>query len=146
MGLIVDSDEHRALRESVAKIAEKYGHRYFAGQARKGDKLTELWTELAEMGILALPLPEDRGGVGLGWAEAGLAFQELGRSGLAGPFVATAVASESSSRPRSGDLDGRRTANRSASCCRPAIPHRRCSDRRDRWRRGRCRGRDRRRP
>lgn len=52
----------------------------------------ELWTELAEMGILALPLPEDRGGVGLGWAEAALAFQELGRSGLAGPFVATAVA------------------------------------------------------
>ncbi|HEY8545810.1 MAG TPA: acyl-CoA dehydrogenase family protein, partial [Acidimicrobiales bacterium] len=30
--------------------------------------------------------------VGLGWAEAALAFQELGRSGVGGPFVATAAA------------------------------------------------------
>jgi len=52
----------------------------------------ELWDELDAMGVLALPVAEDAGGVGLGWAEAGLAFQELGRSGLAGPFVATAVA------------------------------------------------------
>jgi alkylation response protein AidB-like acyl-CoA dehydrogenase len=52
----------------------------------------ELWTELAEMGVFALPVPEAHGGVGLGWAEAALAFQELGRSGVAGPFVATAAA------------------------------------------------------
>jgi alkylation response protein AidB-like acyl-CoA dehydrogenase len=52
----------------------------------------EVWDELAAMGVLTLPVPEDRGGVGLGWAEAALAFQELGRSGVAGPFVATAAA------------------------------------------------------
>lgn len=52
----------------------------------------ELWSELAEMGVLTLPVPESDGGVGLGWAEAALAFQELGRSGLAGPFVPTAAA------------------------------------------------------
>ena len=52
----------------------------------------ELWDELAAMGVLTLPVPEAEGGVGLGWAEAALAFQELGRSGVAGPFVATAAA------------------------------------------------------
>jgi alkylation response protein AidB-like acyl-CoA dehydrogenase len=53
----------------------------------------EVWSELDAMGVLSLPVPEDRGGVGLGWAEAALAFQALGRSGVAGPFVATAAAS-----------------------------------------------------
>ena len=52
----------------------------------------EVWAELDAMGVLSLPVPEDRGGVGLGWAEAALAFQALGRSGVAGPFVATAAA------------------------------------------------------
>jgi alkylation response protein AidB-like acyl-CoA dehydrogenase len=51
-----------------------------------------LWDELGTMGILVLPVPEADGGVGLGWAEAALAFQELGRAGVAGPFVATAAA------------------------------------------------------
>jgi len=53
----------------------------------------ELWSELVEMGVFTLPVSEAAGGVGLGWAEAALAFQELGRSGVAGPFVATAAAS-----------------------------------------------------
>jgi alkylation response protein AidB-like acyl-CoA dehydrogenase len=52
----------------------------------------DLWSELAEMGVFTLPVAESDGGVGLGWAEAALAYQELGRSGLAGPLVSTAAA------------------------------------------------------
>jgi alkylation response protein AidB-like acyl-CoA dehydrogenase len=50
------------------------------------------WDDLAAMGVLTLPVPELEGGVGLGWAEAALAFQELGRACVAGPFVASAAA------------------------------------------------------
>ena len=53
---------------------------------------SQRWADLAGMGVLALPVPEDHGGVGLGWAEAVLAFQELGRAHVAGPYVATAAA------------------------------------------------------
>jgi alkylation response protein AidB-like acyl-CoA dehydrogenase len=50
------------------------------------------WDDLAAMGVLTLPIAEDAGGVGLGWAEAALAFQALGHAAVAGPFVATAAA------------------------------------------------------
>jgi alkylation response protein AidB-like acyl-CoA dehydrogenase len=53
---------------------------------------SQRWDDLAGMGVLALPVPEGDGGVGLGWAEAVLAFQELGRAQVAGPYVATAAA------------------------------------------------------
>jgi alkylation response protein AidB-like acyl-CoA dehydrogenase len=51
-----------------------------------------LWGELVAMGVLGLPLPEADGGVGLGWAEAVLAFEELGRAAVPGPFVTSAAA------------------------------------------------------
>ena len=53
---------------------------------------SQRWDDLVGMGVLALPVPEADGGVGLGWAEAVLAFQELGRAHVAGPYVATAAA------------------------------------------------------
>jgi len=46
-----------------------------------------LWGELAEMGVFSLLLPEEDGGVGLGNAEAVLAFAELGRRLVPGPLV-----------------------------------------------------------
>jgi len=46
-----------------------------------------LWRELAEMGVFGLRLPEERGGVGLGYADSVLVFAELGRSVVPGPLV-----------------------------------------------------------
>ncbi|MCA9501988.1 MAG: acyl-CoA/acyl-ACP dehydrogenase [Myxococcales bacterium] len=46
-----------------------------------------LWSELAEMGVFALRLPEDEGGVGLGYSDAVLVFEELGRRLVPGPLV-----------------------------------------------------------
>ncbi len=45
------------------------------------------WSELAEMGIFSLRRPEAEGGVGLGWADAVLVFEELGRAVVPGPLV-----------------------------------------------------------
>jgi alkylation response protein AidB-like acyl-CoA dehydrogenase len=46
-----------------------------------------LWAELAEMGVFSLRVPEADGGVGLGMADAVLAFAELGRRLVPGPLV-----------------------------------------------------------
>lgn len=50
------------------------------------------WRSLAEMGVFALRLPESAGGVGLGWADAVLAFEEMGRALVPGPLVWTHLA------------------------------------------------------
>lgn len=50
------------------------------------------WRALSDAGVFALCLPEDAGGAGLGLAEAAVVFEELGRSLLAGPLVATHLA------------------------------------------------------
>jgi len=44
------------------------------------------------MGIFSLRLGEDEGGVGLGWADAVLVFEELGRALVPGPLVWTQLA------------------------------------------------------
>lgn len=53
-----------------------------------------LWGELAEMGVFSLRLPEARGGVGLGRAEALLVFEELGRALAPGPLLWSHLAAE----------------------------------------------------
>jgi len=45
------------------------------------------WSELAEMGVFSLRLPEAQGGVGLGMVEAVLVFAELGRRVVPGPLL-----------------------------------------------------------
>jgi alkylation response protein AidB-like acyl-CoA dehydrogenase len=50
------------------------------------------WRELADTGVFGLRRPESEGGVGLGMTEAVLAFEELGRSLVPGPVLATHLA------------------------------------------------------
>jgi alkylation response protein AidB-like acyl-CoA dehydrogenase len=50
------------------------------------------WRELAEAGVFSLCLSEAEGGTGLGMADAGVVFQELGRALVPGPLVATHLA------------------------------------------------------
>ncbi|MBW2267023.1 MAG: acyl-CoA/acyl-ACP dehydrogenase [Deltaproteobacteria bacterium] len=53
---------------------------------------SELWSELAEMGVFGLRLPEADGGVGLGTADAVLVFEELGKALVPGPLAWTHLA------------------------------------------------------
>lgn len=46
-----------------------------------------LWTRLADTGLTALAAPTDHGGFDAGPVELVLAFQELGRAGVPGPYV-----------------------------------------------------------
>jgi len=50
------------------------------------------WTALAELGLFGLTVPERDGGMGLGFADAAVLFEELGRGLVPGPLVSTALA------------------------------------------------------
>jgi len=49
----------------------------------------KLWKEMAELGWLGIPFPEELGGAGLGQAEIGVVLEELGRRLAVTPFLST---------------------------------------------------------
>jgi alkylation response protein AidB-like acyl-CoA dehydrogenase len=51
----------------------------------------DLWKAFAEMGFSGLLVPEAFGGSGLGCVEAGVVMEEIGRTLMPSPFLATAV-------------------------------------------------------
>lgn len=75
---ISDFCEGRLPFETLIELAEKPLDR-------------ELWSEVAELGIFSLRIPESDGGLGLGMAEAVLVFAELGRRLVPGPLIWSAL-------------------------------------------------------
>ncbi len=53
-----------------------------------------VWDEIAGLGWLGVAIPEDYGGVGLSLAEVAPLAEAMGRSMMAGPFLATTLASQ----------------------------------------------------
>ncbi|HEX7321948.1 MAG TPA: acyl-CoA dehydrogenase family protein [Mycobacterium sp.] len=82
MGLIQDTVEHKAIRDTVAGIAARYGVAYFTERARSDGDIDELWKDLAAAGLLGLHLPEEYGGGGAGMAEAVVVVEELAAHGM----------------------------------------------------------------
>ena len=64
----------------------------------------KLWQALCDQGWLGVALPEDQGGLGLGWVEAAVLCEEIGRHTAPVPYlpslVALTVLSESGAVPR----------------------------------------------
>jgi alkylation response protein AidB-like acyl-CoA dehydrogenase len=81
-GLVADTDEHRLIRQSTATIAARYGQSYFAGRARSGGTIDELWSELGAAGLLGVHLPADYGGGGAGLSELVVILEELAAHGM----------------------------------------------------------------
>src|SRR5690349_10954300 len=81
----LESEEHALLRKSIGKIVGKYGHEYYAREARGGGKADALWKELAEAGFLGVNLPSEFGGAGLGIYELAIVCEELAHAGT--PFL-----------------------------------------------------------
>lgn len=81
-GLITDTEEHRAIRETVADIAERHGAQYFLERGRSGRDVEELWKDLGAAGLLGVHLPEAYGGGGGGMAEAVVVVEELAAHGM----------------------------------------------------------------
>jgi acyl-CoA dehydrogenase len=50
-----------------------------------------LWTNMAEMGFAGIVVPEEHGGVDMGYLAAGLVAEQMGRNLTASPFFSTAI-------------------------------------------------------
>lgn len=81
-GLHTDSADHRAIRDSVAGIAKRYGVEYFLEHGRSGTDIEELWKDLGTSGLLGVHLPEEYGGGGGGMSEAVVVVEELAAHGM----------------------------------------------------------------
>ncbi|WP_439408498.1 acyl-CoA dehydrogenase family protein [Bradyrhizobium sp. DASA03076] len=87
------SDEQKLLRESAERfVAESYD----ADHRRKmtNDPLgfsPHVWKQFAELGWLALPIPEEFGGLSGGPIEIGILMEAFGRGLVCEPYVATVV-------------------------------------------------------
>ncbi|WP_405681316.1 acyl-CoA dehydrogenase family protein [Streptomyces sp. NBC_01238] len=88
------SDDQRALRTGIRELlAGRFGRDRMRAALDGGTGTDRaLWRELGEAGFFALRLPEAAGGVGLGLPESVLLFEEVGRSLLPGPLIATHLA------------------------------------------------------
>ena len=86
------SDDQNSLREAVARWVEKgfeFPRRHTLAKA--GGKTREVYTELAELGLTGLAVPEAHGGMGFGATEAMVVMEELGRGLVNAPFAAAAL-------------------------------------------------------
>lgn len=95
------SDEQSALKEMASRWAsDHYGGLDAVEAARRQDKgfSKERWSELAELGVLALPVAEADGGLGGGAVEIQLVMEALGRVMAPEPFLASAVLGASALR------------------------------------------------
>src|SRR5687767_3847801 len=76
-----ESEERRALRREVARLASGYGREYFTQQARSVGKTTELWLEIGKNGYLGINIPEEYGGGGGGIGDIAAVCEELAAQG-----------------------------------------------------------------
>jgi alkylation response protein AidB-like acyl-CoA dehydrogenase len=88
------STEHAGLRDSVRALLTKRSDsasvRKAADSARGYDE--DVWSALCEqIGVAALAIPENYGGVGASWMETHLVMHELGRTLTPSPMLGSAV-------------------------------------------------------
>lgn len=94
MDFRVNADQ-QALKDGVRSFCEdRVSSAHFAPLEQTGGFDASLWKDLAELGVFALRQSEEKGGLGLGMAEAVLVFEELGRCLAPGPIVWTHLAAD----------------------------------------------------
>ncbi|WP_027014641.1 acyl-CoA dehydrogenase family protein [Comamonas composti] len=93
------SDDQQQLRDAVRRWVEKgYSFERRRTIVEAGGFSREVWGELAELGLTALTVPEEHGGLGQGATDAMVVMEELGRGlvmePLAQAFAASSVLSQ----------------------------------------------------
>ena len=76
-----ETAEQQLLRSSVAEVAARYGHPYWLGKAKAGEKTRELWDGVGRLGYLGVNVPEEYGGGGHGIVELAIVAEELAAAG-----------------------------------------------------------------
>ena len=86
------SDEQQMLRDAASRyVRERYGFESRRHLAAQGGPDSGHWAVYAEMGWLALAVPEADGGLGCGFVETALVAEELGRGLVLEPYIGCAV-------------------------------------------------------
>lgn len=88
------SDDQRALQEAVDALCAGRFDRATVRAMIEGGLDRQRWRELAETGVFGLWVAPAAGGVGLGFADAAVVFEQLGRHLVPGPLAATTAAAE----------------------------------------------------
>jgi len=92
---LVLTEEQSLLRDSARGLISDKAPVSHLRQLRDAKDATgfsrDLWKTFAEMGFSGLLVPEEFGGSGLGCVEAGVVMEEIGRTLVPSPFLATSV-------------------------------------------------------
>ena len=92
---LVLTEEQSMLRDSARGLISDKAPVSHLRQLRDAKDATgfsrDLWKAFAEMGFSGLLVPEAFGGSGLGYVEAGVVMEEIGRTLMPSPFLSTAV-------------------------------------------------------
>ena len=75
------TEEQDALRRGVIELCERFGDAYWRGVDADGRYPDEFVGTLTQAGWLAMLIPEEHGGAGLGITEASIVLEEINRSG-----------------------------------------------------------------
>ena len=78
------------VRAAWPEGTDAHGARKGEGARAEADRVAKVWSDLAEMGVLGIAVPEDRGGLGMAEVDWILLAEETGYAGLPHPFVETA--------------------------------------------------------
>src|ERR1700755_2645274 len=96
---LVLTEEQSMLRDSARGLISDKAPVSHLRQLRDSKDPTgfskEFWHSFAEMGFAGLLVPEEFGGSGLGFMEAGIVMEEIGRTLMPSPFLATSVVAAS---------------------------------------------------
>ena len=84
------SEDQQELRSTVRAFLEgECPMTLVRSVVEKGAPADDLWAHMVDLGWPALTVPEEYGGLGLGFVELAVVAEELGRAVAPGPFLAT---------------------------------------------------------
>ena len=86
-------EEEQAVRDLTAQVLDDMSsHERLKSLAAEGDHVDrKAWAALASTGVAGASLPEEHGGLGLGFLATAVALEEVGRSASPVPLLTTAV-------------------------------------------------------
>ena len=87
------SADERALRDAARAFLERQAPIGYARAMMDDERgyRDDVWQQMAGLGWMGLPFPEDAGGVGLGFSSLAILLAEMGRVVLPGPYFPTVV-------------------------------------------------------
>lgn len=94
MALLLNDDEKMLAESAAGFFADKAPVTALRALRDDNDATgysKSLWSEMVEMGFTSVLIPEEYGGVDMGFMAAGLIAEEMGKNLTASPFLSTAV-------------------------------------------------------